>query len=193
MSIIPNPLTSVEDETRRNVFWLAYTIDRQYGAGNGWAMSLDDNDIAQLLPLPRAKLDAGVSIPGGLRDTILMHIQISFSAERRQWSHLRESYLIHPPELTDSFTLYIKVMLILSRIKNFNHRFRVMAHLGDPALKSTRMNRWNEPDLRSTTTFSQLDALVVAFQSSLSHEFKDPFVNNWVDPHLYTTHLALHA
>lgn len=67
MSMIPNPLTFVEDETRRNVFWLAYTIDRQYGAGNGWAMSLDDNDIAQLLPLPRANLDAGVSIPGCFR------------------------------------------------------------------------------------------------------------------------------
>ncbi|KAI9572876.1 hypothetical protein HD554DRAFT_2063701 [Boletus coccyginus] len=176
MSIIPAPLTLAEDETRRNVFWLAYTIDRQYGAGNGWAVSLDDNDIAQLLPLPRGKLDAGIS-----------------SADRRQWSHLRESYFVHPPELTDSFTLYIKVMLVISRIKNFNHRFRVMEHLGDPGSKSTRMNRWNEPDVRSTTTFSQLDNLVFSFRSSLSHEFKDPLVNNCVDPHLYTTHLALHA
>ncbi|KAG6381301.1 hypothetical protein JVT61DRAFT_5707 [Boletus reticuloceps] len=176
-SIIPAPLTFVEDETRRNIFWLAYTIDRQYGASNGWAMSLDDNDIAQLLPLPRAKLDAGISI----------------SAEHRQWSHLSESYLIHPPELTDSFTLYIKVMLMISRIKNFNHRFRVMEHLGDPGSKSTRMNRWNEPDIRSTTTFSQLDHIVVSFRSFLSHEFKDPVVNNRIDSHLYTTHLALHA
>jgi len=159
MSIIPAPLTLVEDETRRNVFWLAYTIDRQYGAGNGWAVSLDDNDIAQLLPLPRA---SGVSIPGYFRVTILMHIQIS-SADRRQWSHLRESYFVHPPELTDSFTVYIKVMLIISRIKIFNRRFRVMEHLGDPGLKSTRMNRWNEPDIRSTTTFSQLDDLFFHF------------------------------
>ncbi|KAF8140128.1 hypothetical protein EV363DRAFT_1152798, partial [Boletus edulis] len=176
-SIIPAPLTFVEDETRRNIFWLAYTIDRQYGASNGWAMSLDDNDIAQLLPLPRAKLDAGISI----------------SAEYRQWSHLSESYLIHPPDLTDSFTLYIKVMLIISRIKNFNHRFRIMEHLGDPGSKSTRMNRWNEPDVRSTTTFSQLDHILVSFRSFLSHEFKDPVVNNRIDSHLYTTHLALHA
>lgn len=62
ISILPTPLTFMEDETRRNVFWMAYTIERQYGAGNGWAMSLDDNDIAQLLPLPKAKLDAGVSM-----------------------------------------------------------------------------------------------------------------------------------
>lgn len=62
MSIIPPSVTFVEDETRRNVFWLAYTIDRQYGAGNAWAMSLDDNDIAQFLPLPKTKLNAGVSM-----------------------------------------------------------------------------------------------------------------------------------
>lgn len=74
MSIIPTALTFVEDETRRNVFWLAYAIDRQYGAGNGWAMSLDDNDVAQLLPLPRAKLDGGVGIPDVFPKTILTHI-----------------------------------------------------------------------------------------------------------------------
>ena len=122
-----------------------------------------------------------------------MHIQISVGAEHRQWSHLRESFLVHPPDLTDSFTLYIKVMMIISRIKNFNHRFRVMENIGDPGSTSTRTNRWNEPDVRSTPTFNQLDDLVVSFRSFLSQEFKDPFVNHCVDPHLYTTHLALHA
>ncbi|KAG9314447.1 hypothetical protein JVU11DRAFT_5244 [Chiua virens] len=177
MSIIPNPLTFAEDESRRNLFWLAYAIDRQQGAGNGWAMSLDDSDVAQLLPLPAAKLRAGVSV----------------DREHRQWSHLRDTFLIHPPGLTDSFTLYIKVMMIISRIKNFNNRFRIMENLGDPGSKPTRMNRWNEPDVRSTSTFSQLDDLIVSFRSSLPHDFMDPFVNSSIDVHLYTTHLTLHA
>lgn len=122
-----------------------------------------------------------------------MHSQISVSAEHRQWSHLRESFLVHPPDLTDSFILYVKVMMIVSHIKRFNHRFRIMQDMGDPGSKSTRINRWNEPDVRSTTTFTQLDDLLVSFRSSLSYEFKDPFVNDRVDPHLYTTHLSLHA
>jgi len=174
---MPTPLTFVEDETRRNAFWLAYAIDRQYGAGNGWAMSLDDNDIAQLLPAPKAMLDAGTSL----------------IAEQRQWSHLHESFLVHPPDITDSFTLYIKVMMIISRVKSFNHRFRIMESLGDPGSKITRVNRWNEPDIRTTPTFSQLDDVIVSFRSSLSHEFKDPLGNNRLDSHLYTTHLALHV
>lgn len=68
-----------------------------------------------------------------------------------------------------------------------------MEDLGDPGSKSTRMNILNQPDVRSTTTFSQLDDLVMSFRSSLWQDFKDPFVNNRVDLHLYATHMALHA
>ncbi|KIJ21656.1 hypothetical protein PAXINDRAFT_165090 [Paxillus involutus ATCC 200175] len=177
MSIVPAPRTIIEDEMRRNVFWLAYAIDRQHGAGNGWALSLDDTDIAQLLPLPRATLDAGIPV----------------SAESRQWSHFRETFLVHPPGITDSFTLYIKTMMIISRIKSFNHRFRAMENIGDLGSTVTRMNRWNEPDVRSAPTFSQLEELLTSFRCSLPQEFKDPFLDGRVDTHLYTTHLALHA
>ncbi|KAF9229394.1 hypothetical protein BS17DRAFT_19414 [Gyrodon lividus] len=176
-SMVPPPYTIIEDEMRRNAFWLAYAIDRQHGAGNGWALSLDDNDIAQLLPLPRAKMDAGIPV----------------SAENRQWSHFKETFLVHPPDITDSFTLYIKTMMIISRIKIFNHRFRVMENLGDLGSTVTRMNWWNEPDVRSAPTFSQLEELVTSFRCSLPHEFKDPLLNSRVDTHLYTTHLALHT
>ncbi|KAG6877642.1 hypothetical protein C0993_005351 [Termitomyces sp. T159_Od127] len=41
----------IEDEMRRNAFWLAYAVERQHGCGNGWALSLDDQDISQLLPV----------------------------------------------------------------------------------------------------------------------------------------------
>lgn len=61
MSIIPPPRTPIEDETRRNTFWLAYAIDRQHGAGSGWALSLDDDDIAQLFPVTMEQFESGVS------------------------------------------------------------------------------------------------------------------------------------
>jgi hypothetical protein len=62
MTIIPPPRTPIEDETRRNTFWLAYAIDRQQGAGSGWALSLDDDDIAQLFPVTMEQFESGVSI-----------------------------------------------------------------------------------------------------------------------------------
>ena len=50
-SLIPPPTTTHEEETRRNTFWVAYALERQYGSSNGWALSLDDQDVFQLLPL----------------------------------------------------------------------------------------------------------------------------------------------
>jgi hypothetical protein len=61
-SIIPAARTVIEDETRRNVFWLAYATERQSGCGNGWALSLDDQDISQLLPVRGDQFEQGVRI-----------------------------------------------------------------------------------------------------------------------------------
>ena len=66
MSVIPPPRTPIEDETRRNTFWLAYALERQHGTGSGWALSLDDSDIAQLFPVTMEQFESGVSIHPGL-------------------------------------------------------------------------------------------------------------------------------
>ena len=54
--------TVVEDETRRNSFWLAYATERQYGCGNGWALFLDDQDVSQLLPVRGDHFERGASV-----------------------------------------------------------------------------------------------------------------------------------
>lgn len=59
-SIIPPAKTVIEDETRRNTFWLTYATERLYSSGNGWAMSMDDEDISQLLPVRRDHFEQGV-------------------------------------------------------------------------------------------------------------------------------------
>lgn len=62
LSIIPDSRSVIEDETRRNTFWLAYATERLYSSGNGWAMSLDDQDVTQLLPVRRDQFEKGVRI-----------------------------------------------------------------------------------------------------------------------------------
>jgi hypothetical protein len=62
VSILPQARSVIEDETRRNAFWLAYALERQHGSGNGWALSLDDGDISQLLPVRGDQFDAGVNL-----------------------------------------------------------------------------------------------------------------------------------
>ena len=67
----------IEDEIRRNTFWIgewsfqpivitadpltAYAMERQQGTGNAWALSLDDQDVCQLLPLRGDQFEQGVS------------------------------------------------------------------------------------------------------------------------------------
>lgn len=59
-SILPPARTVIEDETRRNTFWLAYAAERQHGLGNGWALSLDNQDVSQLLPVRGDQFIQGV-------------------------------------------------------------------------------------------------------------------------------------
>ena len=61
-SILMPSRTVVEDETRRNSFWLAYATERQYGCGNGWALFLDDQDVSQLLPVQGDQFERGASV-----------------------------------------------------------------------------------------------------------------------------------
>jgi hypothetical protein len=62
ISLLPPARTVVEDETRRNAFWLAYAMERQHGSSNGWALSLDDADISQLLPVRGDQFEQGVCL-----------------------------------------------------------------------------------------------------------------------------------
>jgi hypothetical protein len=59
-SLMPPPESVVEDEVRRNTFWLLYTMERMGGCSNGWALSLDDQDVLQLLPLKGVNFEMGV-------------------------------------------------------------------------------------------------------------------------------------
>lgn len=59
-SILPPARTVIEEETRRNVFWLAYAVERGLGSQNGWATLLDDEDITQMMPLSLSSFENGV-------------------------------------------------------------------------------------------------------------------------------------
>lgn len=181
MSIISPPRTPIEDEIRRNTFWLAYAVDRQHGSGTGWALSLDDDDIAQVFPVTMEQFELGIPVNYNVR----------------QWCHVREAVLFHPPDITDSFTLYIKSTMLLSFIKNFNHRYRIKSNLGDarflPARNFATQVYGDQPDIRSSPAFLELDQLLMSFRSSFPSNLKDPFRNGQVDTHLYTTFLTAHV
>ena len=75
-SLLPPAQTILEEELRRNAFWLgahtvlgalyradvssAYALERTMGAGHGWALMLDDEDVTQLLPMRGEDFEAMV-------------------------------------------------------------------------------------------------------------------------------------
>jgi len=61
-TILPPPESAVEDEIRRNLFWLAYATDRLSGMGTSWAFGIEDDDVGQFLPVRGDLFDIGVNL-----------------------------------------------------------------------------------------------------------------------------------
>ncbi|TFY63443.1 hypothetical protein EVJ58_g3264 [Rhodofomes roseus] len=188
-SLLPPAATVVEDEMRRNTFWIAYAIERCHGTANGWAMTLDDQDISQLLPLRRDQYEQGILV----------------LPQERQWSHDQGTLIKHPEDQVDGFILYIKATMILSRVKNFNMRFRSRHHSGEPSAQiidipipqpQPQAFKYSGPDgepidPRQTTAFVQLDQLTTAFKSSFPVHLRNP-AKEQIDPHLFAACTAAH-
>ncbi|KAF9452679.1 hypothetical protein P691DRAFT_179047 [Macrolepiota fuliginosa MF-IS2] len=176
-SILPPARTVVEDETRRNAFWLIYATERQHGMGNGWALCLDDQDISQLLPVRGDQFEQG---------TLVTPLE-------RQWAHTGDLLLTHPEEQIDSFILYIKGTILISRVKVFNTRFRARHYAGDTAVTNIQSdNRSERFDPRGSSAFIELDHIASSFRSSFPSHLRNPIADNVVDSHLYTACLMPH-
>ena len=101
-SLIPPPRNVIEDETRRNTFWLIYCAERLHGLGNGWAVSVDDDDISQMMPVLSEQFEHSVrrSFDQTRRPSLIV-AQILVSPADRQWAHTRRVLLQNPPAVTD--------------------------------------------------------------------------------------------
>lgn len=59
-------------------------------------------------------------------------LQATWSSSERQHALGKDILLLYPEDQVDSFTLYIKASILLSRVKAFNLRFRAKRFIGDP-------------------------------------------------------------
>ena len=65
--------------------------------------------------------------------------QVLVLPENRQWSYAQDLLYKHPEGQTDSFILYIKASILLSKVKTYNLRFRwKFFHSPDGAPSSSR-------------------------------------------------------
>lgn len=83
------------------MFWLAYCTERLHGCSNGWAMTLDDQDVSQLLPVRGDHYEKGVLV----------------APADRQWAHTRDLLLVHLKDQTDSYAHILAGSPILTFIR----------------------------------------------------------------------------
>lgn len=195
-SILEVPTSVIDSETRRNIFWIAYVLERTQASGNIYAMTLDDSDICQLLPLRGDQFEQGVSpfhlhIWQAYSPPIL---QLQIPTTDRQWSHDRSIFLIHPPNQTDSFILLTKANMLLSHVKNFNIRVRGRYFSGDPAVyppyaKMGPGGRFDTEkwDPRDSPAFQELDHIATNFRQSFPNHLRNPIQDDLVDSYLFST------
>ncbi|KAG8843966.1 hypothetical protein FRB96_003671 [Tulasnella sp. 330] len=147
-SVLPPAKSAMEEEERRNTLWVIYVAERLQSAETCWAMLLDDEDISQYLPLPDDLWNEGADYP----------------LELRQRLASPNSLFTHPPALTSPFSLLVKSISILSKVKTFNIRFR---------------NKYADTvyaaDPRSAPEFEELDRLIVKFTEEWPEEYADAF------------------
>ncbi|KAH8097109.1 hypothetical protein BXZ70DRAFT_311868 [Cristinia sonorae] len=159
--IVPLAMTPYEEELKRNAFWIAYSFERQFVCDNEWAVSLDDLDILQYLPLADQSKSRGIP-----------------DMRNRQLSQAEDVLLAHPPNQIDPFILSIKSSMLLSRVKIFNTRIRAKY-----ALQSGGFSF----DPRKTPDFMALSSLVLAFTDSLPAPLNSIVVNGELDRLMTTT------
>ncbi|KAF2637391.1 C6 transcription factor-like protein [Massarina eburnea CBS 473.64] len=100
--VLPEPKDWIEEESRRRLFWQIYVLDRYATVATAFEFALDEKEIDRRLPC---------------RDDLYAR---NVPAETR-WFHTssRSDYSMNRPENMGSFSYYVEILGILSRIHIF--------------------------------------------------------------------------
>ena len=130
-------------------------------------------------------------------------LQASWAGSERQHALGKDILLLHPEDQVDSFNLYIKGAILLSRVKAFNLRFRAKRFIGDPAYmySPTYAEVWEKDideaqdltvDPRRTPGFIEIDHVASMFRQSFPLHLRNPIRDGRMDSHLYSASLIPH-
>ncbi|KIO22818.1 hypothetical protein M407DRAFT_27692 [Tulasnella calospora MUT 4182] len=171
LSLLGLPRSHTEAETVRNVFWIAYGMERIYCGGTVWPLTMNDEDISQILPCRLADFNAGTYVPTQTRQCIFSENMI----------------LTHQPLMTDAWTLYIKATILISKVRSFNGRYRIKKVFSAQGLGGEAASFIGGSPTESQD-FMILDQTISSFINGMPKAFREP-VGTTVDPVLYMAHL----
>ncbi|KAI9732895.1 MAG: hypothetical protein M1834_003835 [Cirrosporium novae-zelandiae] len=140
--VLPEPKSWIEDECRRRLFWMVYLLDRYATVATAFDFCLDEKDIDRKLPC---------------RDDLFARNQ----AVETRWFRPNESdrteYEHNKPENMGSYSYYIEVVGILSRIHQFLKKPVDISALSD-------VEQWQ-------SEYRELDTLLSSWKFNLPNEY----------------------
>ena len=138
--VLPEPADWIEEESRRRLFWMVYLLDRYATIATAFEFALDEREIDRRLPC---------------RDDLFTR---NTTVETRWFrTSERQDYTMNKPENLGSFSYYIEVIGILSRIHQFLKKPVDIGRLED-------VEQWQ-------MTFRDLDSALTEWKFSLPNEY----------------------
>ena len=144
--VLPEVRDFIEDESRRRLFWMVYILDRYATIATAFEFALDEKEIDRKLPC---------------RDDLFARNQTVetrwFKTEERARIDERPEFKLNKAENLGSFSYYVEVIGILSRIHQFLKKPVDIGALAD-------VEQWQKE-------YRALDSLINSWKFSLPTEF----------------------
>ncbi|KAF2030514.1 C6 transcription factor-like protein [Setomelanomma holmii] len=138
--VLPEPKDWIEEESRRRLFWMIYVLDRYATVATAFEFALDENEIDRRLPC---------------RDDLYIR---NVPVETR-WFHTstRSDYSMNRPENLGSFSYYVEVLGILTKVHKFLKKPVDITSLSD-------VEKWQ-------SEYRELDNAIEEWKYNLPQEF----------------------
>ena len=100
--VLPEPRDWIEEESRRRLFWVIYILDRYATVATAFEFALDEKEIDRRLPCREDLFGRNVPV-------------------ETRWfkTSTKTDYTVDKPENLGSFSYYVEIIGLLSRIHNF--------------------------------------------------------------------------
>jgi hypothetical protein len=100
--VLPEPKDWIEEESRRRLFWVIYILDRYATVATAFEFALDEKEIDRRLPCREDIFGRNVPV-------------------ETRWfkTSIKTDYTVDKPENLGSFSYYVEIIGLLSRIHNF--------------------------------------------------------------------------
>lgn len=138
--VLSEPKDWIEEESRRRLLWMIYVLDRYATVATAFEFALDENEIDRQLPCRDELFNRNVPI-------------------ETRWfpSPSRTDYSVNKPENLGSFSYFVEILGILSRIHKFLKKKVDITSISD-------VQEWQ-------SEYRQLDSAIEQWKYNLPSEY----------------------